>query len=211
MRREKMKHFKGFISGFLLASLLFMGSLTAFAATQSIQVSFDNIKINIDGKTILPKDANGNTVEPFIYNGTTYLPVRAVGDALGKTVSWDPATKTVYLSEKTLTENYTYYKDFKTVIDFGVFTGYKVDNSNIMKLDYGVAYFYTGNIKKEVIFDYCNALLKDGFVSNSTLSEIANNITNRNTEAFDKDNIGIGITVMDETRVLFLIMDKDKV
>ena len=38
-------------------------------------------------------------VEPFIYNGTTYLPVRAVGDAIGKQVTWDGGSKTVYLGE----------------------------------------------------------------------------------------------------------------
>lgn len=30
------------------------------------------------GVKIEPKDATGETVEPFIYNGTTYLPVRAI-------------------------------------------------------------------------------------------------------------------------------------
>ena len=47
-----------------------------------------------------PKDANGQTVEPFIYNGTTYLPVRAVGTAIGKDVSWDGVEKVVYLGAK---------------------------------------------------------------------------------------------------------------
>ncbi len=36
--------------------------------------------------------------EPFIYNGTTYLPVRAVGEAVGKEVAWDNDTKTVTLT-----------------------------------------------------------------------------------------------------------------
>ena len=62
-------------------------------------MQYDNIKLVIDGATITPKDANGSTVEPFIYNGTTYLPVRAVGNALGKQVSWDGKTKTVYLGD----------------------------------------------------------------------------------------------------------------
>ena len=46
-----------------------------------------------------PKDANGNTVEPFIIDGTTYLPVRAVSNALGLNVGWDDATSTVSLGE----------------------------------------------------------------------------------------------------------------
>ena len=57
------------------------------------------IKIVVDGQKINPKDANGNKVEPFIYNGTTYLPVRAIADALGKEVYWDGPNYTVYLGE----------------------------------------------------------------------------------------------------------------
>lgn len=38
-------------------------------------------------------------VEPFTVNGTTYLPVRAIGEALGKDVKWDGETKTVYVGE----------------------------------------------------------------------------------------------------------------
>ena len=66
---------------------------TAFAAegTQNIPVTYNNIKIIVDGETVRA-DA-----EPFIYNGTTYLPVRAVGEAVGRTVKWDGNTNTVYL------------------------------------------------------------------------------------------------------------------
>lgn len=53
----------------------------------------------MDGKKIQPTDANGNEVEPIIYNGTTYLPVRAVSSALGKAVYWDGQNWTVYLGK----------------------------------------------------------------------------------------------------------------
>lgn len=61
------------------------------------------IKIVVDGETIEPKDANGNPVEPIIYNGTTYLPVRAVAQALTKgtkQIEWDQNTWTVYIGER---------------------------------------------------------------------------------------------------------------
>ncbi len=64
---------------------------------ETIKVTYNNIKIVVDGVEISPKDANGKAVEPFIYNGTTYLPVRAIGDAIGKEVGWDGSTSTVYL------------------------------------------------------------------------------------------------------------------
>lgn len=54
----------------------------------------------IDGAEYVPTDADGNKVEPFIYNGTTYLPVRAVATAFDKDVEWDGKNATVYLGKK---------------------------------------------------------------------------------------------------------------
>ncbi len=91
---------KGYLIG-VLSTVMLLGCV-AYAAsnTKTIEALYNNIKIYVDGVKIDPKDANGNTVEPFIYNGTTYLPVRAVGEAIGKTVTWDGATQSVYLGEK---------------------------------------------------------------------------------------------------------------
>ena len=79
--------------------LLLQLVIPSFAASikKNIEVTYNNIQIVIDGTRITPKDVNGNIVEPFIYNGTTYLPIRAVGEAMGKNVEWDPSTQTVYL------------------------------------------------------------------------------------------------------------------
>ena len=62
------------------------------------EIFYNNIKIKINGKEIEPKDSNGNLVEPFTISGTTYLPVRAVSEALGKNVGWNGETKTVFVS-----------------------------------------------------------------------------------------------------------------
>lgn len=91
------------------ASVKIFGSATPTAASETpftlkdvtytnIVATYNNIKLYVDGTLITPKDAAGNIVNPFIYNGTTYLPVRAVGNALGKTVGWNDAAKTVYLT-----------------------------------------------------------------------------------------------------------------
>lgn len=74
-------------------------SSTTVTEKQTIDVDYLDIKLVVNGKEVTPKDANGNVVEPFAYNGTTYLPVRAVGEALGKTVRWEGETKTVHLGE----------------------------------------------------------------------------------------------------------------
>ena len=94
------KTLKGYFLGFLSAAVLVSGVTYAASTTKTIEALYNNIKIYVDGIKIDPKDAAGNAVEPFIYNGTTYLPVRAVGEAIGKTVSWDGETQSVYLGEK---------------------------------------------------------------------------------------------------------------
>ena len=68
-------------------------SVTVLAkqATETISVMYDNIKILIDGVEYTAKDVNGNVIEPFIYNGTTYLPVRGIANAFDKDV--DDAVK----------------------------------------------------------------------------------------------------------------------
>lgn len=58
------------------------------------------IDVVLDGEKINMADSDGNTVEPFISNGTTYVPVRAVADAFGIGISWDQASHTVFLGEK---------------------------------------------------------------------------------------------------------------
>jgi hypothetical protein len=69
----------------------------AASISKQLSVTYRDIKIVVDGTLITPKDSGGKTVEPFISNGTTYLPVRAVADALGKEVYWDGPNFTVYL------------------------------------------------------------------------------------------------------------------
>ncbi|MBE7036600.1 MAG: copper amine oxidase N-terminal domain-containing protein [Ruminococcaceae bacterium] len=91
------KRLQGFVAGFLFLALLTSVGTFAKQITERAELFYDNIKIYIDGNEIVPKDATGNIVEPFIMNGTTYLPVRAVGTAFGKNVQWDAATKSAYI------------------------------------------------------------------------------------------------------------------
>lgn len=92
----KFQRLKDMVCGAVVASMVLGSGTVAFAkvANMNIPVSFSNIKIIVDGKQL------STSKEPFTYNGTTYLPVRAVAEAVGKDVTWDGATKTVYLGEK---------------------------------------------------------------------------------------------------------------
>lgn len=85
----------------VLALALLCG--TALAAgtikTQMIEANYMGIRVVVDGLAVTPKDATGHEVEPFASSGTTYLPVRAVAEALGKDVAWDGETRTVYIGD----------------------------------------------------------------------------------------------------------------
>lgn len=48
-------------------------------------------------------DKDGNRVYPVNYNGTTYLPIRAIGTLLEQEVVWDASTQTVSLTRRTET------------------------------------------------------------------------------------------------------------
>ena len=91
------KRLQGFFAGILMGVIITSGFVFAEDISKTINAVYMNVKLVVDGIQIEPKDANGNYVEPFIYNGTTYLPVRAVGEAFGKDVSWDGDTATVYI------------------------------------------------------------------------------------------------------------------
>jgi len=96
-KKTMKKRIRTMVIAFLTAAI---SCITVFAATgyQSAQIYYKNIKIIIDGEQITPKDVLGNIVDPFIMDGTTYLPVRAVSEALGMDVVWDGKTYTVYLN-----------------------------------------------------------------------------------------------------------------
>lgn len=84
----------------VLVTLLVVGMIPpALAAAGKTITVYPGISIYIDDQKLEPKDANGKPVEVFTYNGTTYLPVRAIAEALGKNVQWDGKTQSVYLGQ----------------------------------------------------------------------------------------------------------------
>lgn len=99
----KTKHqIKGIIIGLLIGVLISLSVFVTSASNGTVtleNVLMEGITIVIDNKEFTATDANGNIVKPMIYNGTTYLPVRAVATAFEKAVSWDAETKTVYLGD----------------------------------------------------------------------------------------------------------------
>ena len=84
MNKERIK---GFGAGLLTAALI-LGLGGAAVAARNITVD-DGVAVTINGVPFTPKDANGQTVTLFAYNGTTYAPVRAFSEAAGLLVDYD--------------------------------------------------------------------------------------------------------------------------
>ncbi|NCE65358.1 hypothetical protein D1159_12415 [Pseudoflavonifractor sp. 524-17] len=59
-----------------------------------------DITVKLDGKPQSLIDANGARIYPITYNGSTYLPVRAISNILGVGVGWDQSTQSVLLGKQ---------------------------------------------------------------------------------------------------------------
>ena len=91
---------KGFLAG-VLSTLMVICLITAAGATSGKvqqEIEYRNIKVSLDGQVLDLRDAQGNTVEPFMFAGTNYIPARALAESLGLDVAWDGSTATVVLT-----------------------------------------------------------------------------------------------------------------
>ena len=104
---------KSFICGMLVMGVISSAAVIAADNWQSINVLPNTIKVVVDGKEV--------QADNFLYNDTTYLPIRAVSEALKMDVQYDNATSTATISEKkeddnmAVTSKYTPQVDEKTL------------------------------------------------------------------------------------------------
>ena len=83
------KNMLSFLTG-AIATLLLMGlPVTTLAVSGTITIEVSPISVLVDGEVFQPKDANGNDVMVFTYNGTTYAPLRALAEAYELEVGYD--------------------------------------------------------------------------------------------------------------------------
>lgn len=80
------------------AAITLSAPVNAASSAKNITV-YTDVSIFIDGVELHPTDVNGNPVDTFLYNGTTYIPLRAVSEAMGKAVKWDGKSRTVYIGK----------------------------------------------------------------------------------------------------------------
>ena len=88
-----MKRILTFLAGMLTAAVISGLGVGALAASGQLTITVDPINILVNGETFQPKDAQGNAVPVFAYNGTTYAPLRALAEAYGLEVGYDAGAK----------------------------------------------------------------------------------------------------------------------
>lgn len=78
----------------LMFALFLTTSYAANTYRKTIAVT-SGVNVEFNSEAIDMKDANGKAVEAFIYNGTTYVPIRAVSNAFGADIGYDRNTQTI--------------------------------------------------------------------------------------------------------------------
>lgn len=87
-----------FVVGVLSTVMVFAMAFSLLAESQlkTVQVKEGGINIYVDNELQEPTDAKGERVYPISYNGTTYLPIRALtGMLTDKAVFWDGTAKAI--------------------------------------------------------------------------------------------------------------------
>lgn len=187
-------------AGILIGSMMF--PVVSFADTmmKDISVEFNSVSVVANGIEV---DADN-----FVYNGTTYVPLRACAEALNEEVTYEESTKTVIIGEDTraeqasiqenidnniypVTDNVTFYDwGDGSVPDAGSFFGIEEESFTIT---YSGTYSYNYNFQldKECLYLYGEYMETLGYESvidsNADYYDGTTRITCR------KDNIEISV------------------
>ena len=98
-------------TAFVLAGTLLMGSnvvlplnYNSSVVASALEENMVNLNVQMgvnlymNDKGFIPRDVNGNETYPFIVDGTTYVPIRAIAELFNASVNWDEKTNTVTIA-----------------------------------------------------------------------------------------------------------------
>ncbi|MFD0591029.1 stalk domain-containing protein [Paenibacillus sp. GCM10027627] len=134
-----MRMKKGIVVGIVAGVLLAQGSsIFAESIKKNIGVTYGVVKrILVDG---IDKTPSSDKM-PFVFEGSTYVPLRYIGETLGKKVDYDSATGTVIIGKNVkgnyLTDSIPYMTD--------EIHAFKINNSNDEGMSKSGAYYYEKN------------------------------------------------------------------
>lgn len=91
-----MKYGKKRLVALATSAIICFSTATAIYAaptTKTLKAIFNGIKISYNGQI------KTDEKEPFIVDDTTYVPIRMVGELVGKTVTWDGVNKQIIITD----------------------------------------------------------------------------------------------------------------
>lgn len=189
------KEFKGFICGVLATAVVGLGVVSASGVWDNISVLRNDINVVVNGRDV--------TADNFLYNDTTYLPLRAVSEALNQSVSYDESTNTAYIGmgspnqtvSNTNTE-YAHYKEVTWCPDLGAMNKIVALNSASINEETMVGYKYEYDIVDVDIGSLRDALKTEGFAVDLN--------SNSDLRMYYKDNYRVTIQVDTQGRLVIL-------
>ncbi len=92
------KQILSFLSGLVIGAILLTSTFAYAETKQLIEAVFGSVKLVINGIPILD--------DTLLYNGTTYVPIRAMSFYFNKDVKYNDSTKTAYINDKPSTAPY---------------------------------------------------------------------------------------------------------
>ncbi len=162
--------------------------------------------IIIDGKELVCTDTLGNEVPPFVENGTTYVPVRAIATAFSTTVEWEQETMTVYIGTKSgtpvLNENINIFSNGSQFVCYDV-----LGNSVHPILRDGTTYLPIRGIgtlfNKKIIWDnYSRSAILLSPVTNEAMSYIENSVLNTSRVENLSSSVSVSGSIYYDTNLL---------
>ena len=98
---------KKLICTMTLAALL-CGAASAANGSYTVSAELSpDITVKIDGVERIFYNAQGKEIHPISYAGTTYVPIRSIGELMDKNVNWDEATSTATIGGTRVTPDAT--------------------------------------------------------------------------------------------------------
>ena len=87
-----------------VTACMLMGAAAVSGQSKNVTAATrPDITLKVNGTAYTIRDTNGNEVAPLLYEGTTYVPLAALGRMLDAQVTWDEATKTVSVNDQSTT------------------------------------------------------------------------------------------------------------
>lgn len=112
------RNLHAFLSGALTATLIATIAVSTLAISGRMTIEVDPINVQVNGEVFQPKDAKGNDVPVFSYNGTTYAPLRALAEAYGLEVGYDKERNMATVKEAAATPVTTHAPDTTAKTDY---------------------------------------------------------------------------------------------